>query len=156
MDQHGKKVHFYSDLVKGKVVAINAIFTTCTTICPLMGANFYKLSKVLGDDTKVNLISISIDPIVDTPERLKQWSSGFGKVVPEWTLLTGPKADIDGLLKALQIFTPEKQDHAPVVLIGRDGAGDWARASALLPPSRLADLIRARLALATSHPMPKP
>jgi cytochrome oxidase Cu insertion factor (SCO1/SenC/PrrC family) len=153
IDQHGKKVHFYSDLVKGKVVAINAIFTTCTTICPLMGAKFYRLGKVLGDDAdKVRLISISIDPIVDTPERLEQWSTGFGKAAPDWTLLTGPKADVDGLLKALQIFTAEKQDHAPVVLIGGDGAGDWARASALLSPASLAEIIRARVELAQQNP----
>ncbi len=158
VDQHGKTVHFYSDLVKGKVVAINTIFTTCTTICPLMGANFHKLSKLLGDEanSKVSLISISIDPMVDTPERLKEWSSEFGKVTSDWTLLTGPKADIDGLLRALQIFTPEKLDHAPVVLIGRDGADDWARVSALLPPARLADLIHARLTLAAGHSTSQP
>jgi protein SCO1/2 len=76
-------------------------------------------------------------------------------VGPEWTLLTGSKADIDSLLKALQIFTAEKQDHAPVVLIGSDGAGNWARASALLPPPRLADLIRSRLAAVAVRPKPE-
>src|SRR5580658_2937131 len=50
VDQHGKKVHFYSDLVKGKVVAINTVFTTCTTICPLMGANFAKLSNLMSEE----------------------------------------------------------------------------------------------------------
>src|SRR5215471_11601011 len=62
VDQSGKKVHFYSDLVKGKVVAINTIFTTCTTICPVMGANFARLSRLLSEEGKLNLISISIDP----------------------------------------------------------------------------------------------
>lgn len=148
-NQHGEKVHFYSDLVKGKVVAINTIFTTCSTICPLMGANFSKLRKMLGGgaNQKVNLISISVDPAVDTPERLNEWSRGFGQMGPGWTLLTGPKADVDSLLKALQVFTADKLDHSPVVLIGGDEAGDWARASALLPPSRLASLLQARLEL---------
>src|SRR5271165_739082 len=115
VDQHGKKVRFYSDLIKGRVVAINTIFTTCTTICPLMGANIAKLSKMLSDagDNQVNLISISIDPVVDTPQRLDEWSRKFGPTGTDWTLLTGPKPEIDGLLKALQVFTPEKQDHAP-------------------------------------------
>ena len=146
-DQNGKPVRFYSDVVKGRVVAINTIFTTCTTICPLMGANFAKLGKLLDrKDGKLSLVSISIDPVVDTPERLKEWSGAFGQTGVEWTLLTGSKANVDTVLKALQVFTADKQDHAPIVLIGGDSAGDWARASALLPPTKLAELIQARLA----------
>jgi protein SCO1/2 len=148
IDQNGKKVHFISDLVRGKVVAINTIFTTCTTICPLMGANFSKLSRCIPDKSrgKLNLISISIDPLEDTPQRLKQWSSTFGQSGAAWTLLTGAKPDIDRLLKALQVFTADKQDHAPVVLIGGEGAETWSRASALLPPAGLAGLIQTQLA----------
>ena len=148
VDQHGKKVHFYSDLVKGKVVAINTIFTTCTTVCPIMGANFARLRNLLGEvaGRRVELISISIDPVADTPERLAEWSSRFSShQEPGWTLLTGPKADVDRLLKALQIFTADKQDHAPVVLIGGEGAGNWSRASGLMPPPQLAELIHGRL-----------
>jgi protein SCO1 len=153
IDQHGNTVHFYTDLVAGKVVAINTIFTTCTTICPLMGTNFGKLKKLLDDEVgrRALLISISIDPVVDTPQRLQEWSSRFGRAGPGWTLLTGSKADIDTLLKALQVFTADKQDHAPVVLIGGEGTGDWARASALLPPSQLAQLIDTRVQLMSSH-----
>jgi protein SCO1/2 len=118
-----------------------------------MGANISRLRKILGDDNsgKVRLISISIDPVVDIPERLEQWCNKFGQAEPGWTLLTGPKEDIDSLLKALQVFTAEKQDHAPVILIGGDSAGNWSRASALLPPSRLAELIQARLGLMAGH-----
>ncbi|WP_263352897.1 SCO family protein [Acidicapsa acidisoli] len=153
IDQHGHTVHFYTDLVKGKVVAINTIFTTCTTICPLMGARFAKLSRLIqdADPSKVRLISISIDPLTDTPEKLDEWSHKFGNVGPAWTLLTGKKDDVDSLLKALEIFTADKQEHTPVVLIGVGGSTDWARASALLPPAKIADLIHARLASATTN-----
>jgi protein SCO1/2 len=146
LDQHGRKVHFYSDLIAGKVAVINTIFTTCSTICPLMGASFSKLSRSLGEESrgKVSLISISIDPGFDSPERLDEWSRTFGKPGPAWTLLTGPKTEIDALLKALEIFTAEKLDHAPVALIG-DGTGPWVRASVLETPNRLRELIRARL-----------
>jgi protein SCO1/2 len=152
VDQHGRKLHFYSDLVKGKVVAINTVFTTCTTICPLMGAKFSRLSRMLGDEGhgKVNLISISVDPETDTPERLDAWSREFGEPGADWTLVTGAKNDVDTLLKALQTYTADKQEHLPVVLIG-DGTGGWARASALLPPSQLADLLHARLQSASGR-----
>jgi cytochrome oxidase Cu insertion factor (SCO1/SenC/PrrC family) len=147
VNQHGERVRFYSDLVKGRVVAINTIYTTCTTICPLMGANFASLSRLLAKrgDGNINLISISIDPVTDTPARLDQWSRGFGEPGPGWTLLTGSKADVDGLLKALRIFTLDKDDHTPVALIGNAVGVDWTRASALMPPARLAELIDARV-----------
>ena len=134
--------------MEGRVVAINTIFTTCTTICPLMGANFAKLSRLMAGEGRgrLHLISITVDPAEDTPERLKQWSAAFGKTGVDWTLLTGPKSDIDRLLKALQVFTPDKQSHTPVMLIGGGTENGWTRASAMLPPQTLADLIRKRIA----------
>jgi protein SCO1 len=153
LNQHGEKVRFYSQLIQGKVVAINTIFTTCTTICPPMGISFSRLRKLLADHASqdVNLISITVDPEVDTPERLDKWSRQFGEMGPGWTLLTGSKADVDTLLKALRILTADKQEHQPVVLIGGDQGGDWVRASALLPPARLAELIRTRLDRVAPH-----
>jgi len=144
VNEHGEKVRFYSDLIKGKTVAINTIFTTCTTICPLMGANFAKVRKLIGDRPDVTLISISIDPTEDTPARLSQWQHGFGATGQGWTLLTGDRNDVLALLKALQVFTPDKQDHQPVVLVGGDGASAWSRASALMPAADLAQLILSR------------
>jgi protein SCO1 len=141
VNQRGEKVHFYSDLIKGKTVAINTIFTTCTTICPLMGANFAKVRKLIGDRPDVTLISISIDPTEDTPARLDEWQRGFGASGAGWTLLTGDRNDVLALLRALQVFTPDKQDHEPVVLVGGDGATTWSRASALMPAADLTKLI---------------
>ena len=80
VDQDGRPVRFYTDLVKGQVVAMNFVFTSCGTICPPMGANFAKLQKILGGrpGPHVRLISVSIDPANDTPERLKAWAAKFG------------------------------------------------------------------------------
>jgi protein SCO1/2 len=145
VNQHGERVRF-RDMVKNNVVAINFIFTTCTTICPPMGANFAKLQKLMGDRVgrDVRLISISVDPATDTPERLKAWSEQFA-AGPGWTLLTGPRPDVVKLLKALQVFTADKWDHAPVVLIGSEVTGHWARANGLAAPSELMDIITAAI-----------
>lgn len=153
LNQRGERVHFYSDLVRGKIVAINTIFTTCTTICPPMGVNFSRLRRMLGERAgrDVNLISITVDAEIDTPERLDRWSRQFGEMGPGWTLLTGPRKDVDELLKSLQVFSADKQDHAPVALIGGDGAGDWVRASALLTPARLDEIIQSKLNLIARH-----
>jgi protein SCO1/2 len=142
VDQDGKPLRFYSDLVKGKVVAVNFVFTTCTTICPPMGANFAKLQKVLGERVgqDVHLISVSVDPSTDTPERMKAWGQKFG-AGPGWTLVTGDRNEITRLLKALGVYTPDINDHSPLVLVGNDAKGQWTRAYGLAAPAKVAELI---------------
>jgi protein SCO1/2 len=147
VDQNGNRVRFYTDLIKGRLVAINTIFTTCTTICPVMGANFGKLGQMLPAEArgKARLISISIDPLVDTPERLNEWSAARGRGGSDWTLVTGPKADIDAVLKALQVFTADKNSHQADVLIGGDGVTTWVHESALKPPGEILKLMQSYL-----------
>lgn len=139
LDQDGKKLRFYSDLVQGKVVAINFIYTTCTTICPILGATFANVQGQMGERSgrDFSLISISVDPVTDTPSRLKAWAAKFN-AKPGWTLVTGKKPDIDKLLKSLGATTAQKEDHPPLVLIGNDPKGLWTRAYGLMP---LTDLI---------------
>jgi protein SCO1/2 len=135
IDQNGRTVHFYKNLIEGRTVAINFIFTTCTTICLPMGANFAHLEKMLGARAghEVNLISVSIDPETDTPARLKVWAGRFHGG-PGWTLVTGSKPEIDRLLKALGAFTADKQDHSSLALIGNARTGEWIRQNALASP----------------------
>ncbi|HEY3839086.1 MAG TPA: SCO family protein [Bryobacteraceae bacterium] len=144
INQHGQKVHLYSDLIKGHTFIINTIFTTCTTICPRMGSNYSSLQKILKarGAHNINLISISIDPLVDTPERLRRWSETFG-AAPEWTLLTGTRSNVDTVLQALRLFAADKNEHTSMVLIGDESGTSWTRADALTAPSRLADIVLA-------------
>ncbi len=142
LDQDGRKVRFYTDLVKGKTVVVNFIFTTCTTICPPLGATFARVQKDLGERAgrDVHLISISVDPAVDTPERLKAWGAKF-HAGPGWTFVTGAKPQVDELLRALAASTARPQDHSPTVLIGNDARGQWTRTYGLAKPSQLVKLI---------------
>lgn len=141
IDQHGKPVRFYGDLVKGRIVVMNFIFTSCTTICSPMGANFAALQKRLGDRRDVALISVSIDPGMDTPARLKSWSARF-HAQPGWTLVTGRKSDIDRLLKGLRVYSANPFSHAPVAIVGSDATGRWERVSGLLPADKMAGMIK--------------
>ncbi|HEX3531109.1 MAG TPA: SCO family protein [Thermoanaerobaculia bacterium] len=139
LDQDGKPVHFYSDLVHGKVVMMSFIFTSCTTVCPPLGATFAKVQKLLGD-RDVRLISVSVDPANDTPERLKAWAQKFGGG-PGWTLVTGDKDNVTKLLKGLGVYTANAAEHSPLVLIGNDAQNRWTRAYGLAPPAKLVELI---------------
>lgn len=135
--QDGTPVNFYSDLVKGKVVAVNFVFTSCTTVCPPLGAIFGKLQ---GERANAQLISVSIDPEVDTPERLKTWSKKFG-AKPGWTLVTGKKDDITRLLKALNAYSPDYVNHQPVTLVGNDATGTWKRSYGFTSATKLAAML---------------
>ena len=142
LDQNGNALHFYSDLIKGKTVAINFIFTNCTTICPPLAATFARVQKDLGDKTgrDVHFISISIDPLTDTPERLKAWGAKF-KAGDGWTFVTGDKQEIDKLLNALGASVSRREDHTPTVIVGNDLKGVWTRTYGLARSAQMEGLI---------------
>jgi cytochrome oxidase Cu insertion factor (SCO1/SenC/PrrC family) len=141
-DQNGQRLNFYTDLVKGKTVLINFIFTTCTTICPPLTATFRRVQQELGERVgrDVQLISVSVDPTVDVPERLKSFADKF-KAGPGWSFVTGSKQDIDQLLKSLGAYTGDKNDHTPMVLVGNDAAHFWTRTYGLTAPSTLVKVV---------------
>ena len=142
LDQDGNKLHFYTDLIRNKTVAINFIFTNCTTICPPLAATFARLQKEMGDKAgkDVHLISISVDPVTDTPERLKAWGAKF-KAGPGWTFVTGEKQEIDRLLNALGAAVSKREDHTPALIIGNDAKGVWTRTYGLARTTQIVGLI---------------
>lgn len=144
LDQDGNARHFYTDLVKGKTVAINFIFTNCTTICPPLGATFARVQRdLLGKD--VQFISVSVDPLTDTPERLKAWGAKF-KAGASWTFVTGSKPEIDQLLRALGASTARREDHTPSVIVGNDAKDVWTRTYGLAKTTQMVSLIENVLA----------
>jgi cytochrome oxidase Cu insertion factor (SCO1/SenC/PrrC family) len=140
-DQDGNSHTFYRDLVRGKTVAINFIFTTCTGVCPPMTATFRRVQENLSQRTSgVQLISISVDPTTDTPARLHEFAAKF-KAGPGWTFLTGDKTDIDAILRALGVAVANKNDHTPMILIGNERADYWTRVYGLSSPTTIAETI---------------
>ena len=134
--QYGEKVRFYDDLIKGKVVAINLIYTTCKYYCPLETARLVQLQKLLGDrmGKDVFFYSISIEPEHDTPQVLKDYAAKY-HVGPGWLFLTGKEADIKLLSQKLGLdMLPRADDpdgHTPHLLIGNDATGLWMKNAAL-------------------------
>ncbi|HYG64140.1 MAG TPA: SCO family protein [Thermoanaerobaculia bacterium] len=142
LDQEGRPVRFYSDLIKGRVVAVNFVFTSCTAICPPMGGIFGQVRQQLGSRAgqDVHLISVSVDPGTDTPARMKEWGARFG-AGPGWTLVTGPRAEIVQVLKAFGAYTADINAHTPQLVLGDDSRGEWTRAYGLAPPAKVMELI---------------
>jgi len=142
LDQDGNALHFYRDLIKDKTVAINFIFTNCTTICPPLAATFARVQKEMGDRVgkDVHFISISVDPLTDTPERLKAWGAKF-KAGTGWTFVTGEKQEMDKLLNALGAAVSKREDHTPAMIIGNDAKGVWTRTYGLAKTGQIVGLI---------------
>jgi protein SCO1/2 len=134
--QHGKKVRFYDDLIKGKVVAIELIYTTCKYNCPLETARMVQLQKLMGNrmGKDVFFYSITIEPEHDTPEVLKAYADKY-HVGPGWLFLTGKEADIKLISRRLGLDSlPNGNDpdgHTPSLLIGNEATGLWMKNGAL-------------------------
>ena len=144
--QDGASVRFYDDLLKGKIVAINLIYTTCKYACPLETARLSQVAKLLGDrmGRDVFFYSITIDPDQDTPQVLKEYAAKY-QAGPGWTFLTGKKDEIDIISKKLGLYSandPSNPDgHQPFLLIGNEATGQWMRNSAVDNPKFMARTI---------------
>lgn len=158
--QDGKTVRFYDDLLKGKSVAINVVFTDCKDSCPLETANLVQLQRILGERIGKDLFfySISIDPQRDTPEVLKAYAEKFGAGGPGWLFLTGKPEDIKLITKKLGLIrdrdkpTSREGHHTPWLMLGNEPTGQWTRNSALDNPRFLAARIGTLLGWRDTQP----
>lgn len=142
LTQDNKPVRFYDDLLKDKIVLINFIFTSCKGVCSPMTANLLKVQSYLGDRaaSDIHMITISVDPTVDTPDVLKKYASSF-KVKPGWHFLTGDKESVDLVLSKLGALVKSRDEHSTVLLIGNMKTGEWTKIHAMLKPSQIADTV---------------
>lgn len=126
-NQKGERVKLRELLSGPQPVMLNYIYTSCTTICPVLSASFAQTQKALGNEARdIRMVSISIDPEHDTPARLRDYAQRF-KAGEGWELLTGSLADIVAVQKAFDAYRGNKASHIPLTLI-RAGAGDrWIR-----------------------------
>lgn len=94
IDQNGDS--FGLENVDGKVWVANFIFTSCATECPLLSRRMQEISEIFEGQDRVELVSISIDPRTDNPERLRKYAEAFGSR-PNWSFLTGETREIEFL-----------------------------------------------------------
>lgn len=146
INQNGEKMRFYSDLLKGKVVIINSFFGTCQASCLPLNRNLEKVQTALGDHVgkDVHIISISVDPTVDTAASLKEYAKKL-HAKPGWYFLTGEKENVDLALKKLGQFVTDKNDHLNIFIIGNEPTGLWKKAFGLAPTEELVKVVESVL-----------
>lgn len=129
----GARVSLRKEIDDGKPVILNFIFTSCTTICPVMSQTFAQVQSRLEDGGKVHLISISIDPEQDTPAQLLLYARKFG-AGPQWTFYTGtPEASIS-LQKAFDAYRGDKMNHVPATFLRAAPGKPWVRLEGFASP----------------------
>ena len=123
----GEPTTLSAELDGGKPVMINFIFTTCTTICPVMSGTFAQVQSELGPQAaEMRMVSFSIDPEYDTPERLRAYAQQFG-AGSQWQFLTGDLDDLIAVQKAFDVYRGNKMNHEPTTLMRRSPDEPWVR-----------------------------
>jgi protein SCO1 len=148
-DHNGRRLRFYDDVIRGKVVSINFIFTNCTDICPLDTAQLRRVQQILGDRVgrDVHMYSISLSPENDTPATLRRFMRTYD-VGPGWTFLTGSRADVDLIQRRLglrPVTAANLSQHDTSIITGNEATGQWIKRSAFENPQLLANLLGQRL-----------
>lgn len=135
VDNNGQEMSLAQQLDAEKPVMLNFIFTTCTTICPVLSASFYQVRLELGEEKQqLQMISITIDPEYDTPERLQTYAERY-KADAGWKFLTGEFEDIVAVQKAFDAYRGSKSNHEPLTFIRAPGADSWVRLEGLASAS---------------------
>jgi protein SCO1 len=141
-DQDGRRVDLYRDLMAGRVVVVQTFFTTCRGVCPATTRSFRALqerfSERLGKD--LVLISITVAPRDDTPERLRAYAREV-EAQAGWRFLTGSAAEVDAALRRFGQATQAPEGHSNVFLAGNDRTGLWKKLLGLAPPGEVGDAV---------------
>jgi protein SCO1/2 len=139
--QDGTVVNLGDELNDGRPVVLSFIYTSCTSVCPLISHTLAQLQTKLGDDAgRVHLVSISIDPEQDDPARLREYAKTFN-AGPEWQHYTGTLAASQTVQRAFDVYRGNKMEHIPATLIRPAPGAAWTRIEGFAT----ADQLRAEL-----------
>jgi len=139
-DQNGRALRFYSDVLKDKVVMLNVIFTHCTDACPLITRKLREVREAMGPAlaSQVTFVSISSDPLNDTPAALKAFAQQQGVDSANWLFLTGDKASVDLVLGRIGQFLPSPEQHSTQLIAGDVAGKRWSKIRPDAPPAAIA------------------
>lgn len=150
VDTHeGKKLRFYDDMVHGKIVVFNMMYSVCTGICPSNTANLLRVQEALGNrmGRDVFMVSMTLQPAFDTPEALRDYVRRYN-IQPGWTFLTGKPDEMDTIRRKLGFFNNDPAidqklaNHTGMLRIGNETLDRWFMMPALSPPQQIAHAIR--------------
>lgn len=142
-DQNGQTLRFYSDALQNRVVLLNVIFTRCEDACPLITRKLREVREALGDMAdQVTFISLTSDPLRDTPAVLKAYTLKQGVDDPNWLFLTGDKAQMDLVLGRIGQIIPSPEQHSTQLIVGDVANKRWSKIRPDAPPNAIAERLK--------------
>jgi len=142
VDADGRERKFVSDVIGDHIVVMDFVFTNCTNVCPVLSAVLGQVRHTLGEQVgkEIVLVSVSVDPVRDTPQRLKSYSKKYG-LTEGWLWLTGPKTQVEDVLIGLGAYSVNFEDHPSMVLVGDARTGQWSRFFGFPSPKRIVEQV---------------
>ena len=142
-DQNGNTLRFYSDALDNRVVLLNVIFTSCNDACPLITQKLKQVREVLGDKADgITFISLTSDPLRDTPAVLKAYTLNQGVDGPHWLFLTGDKAQMDLVLGRIGQVIPSPEQHSTQLIVGDVANKRWSKIRPDAPAAAIAQRLQ--------------
>jgi len=156
----GRKVRFYDDLVKGRIVTVNLAYTRCTGSCPTGFRALAEVQSLLGEAAgkDVFMYTLTLDPEHDTPAVLRAARKEYG-AGPGWTFLTGGPSAIEDVRRSLGLFDPnpkvdaDRSQHSGLLAMGNDPLDRWCRVPLGFRPQQIFDALQ-RVRLPASEWVP--
>lgn len=140
VDQNGQELRFYSDVLRGRTVLIDFIFTNCEDACPIATAKLNQLRNTLGErfGEEVFFVSISVDPDRDTPNHMKAFAAEQNADVPGWIWLTGKPEHVNRIVKRFGQYTEDFENHTTLMLAGNVPKKHWTKIQPMADVSQIA------------------
>jgi protein SCO1 len=131
--QDGKKMKFYDDMLKDKIVVLNMMYADCEGVCPTITMNLKRVQKILKDNIKHQIFfySMTVKPEVDTPAKLKEYAKMHRIDTREWTFLTGKPEEMDMIRHSIGFADPDpeidkdKARHSGMIRYGNEPMALW-------------------------------
>lgn len=142
IDQNGRKLRFYSDVLRGKTVLVSLFYVNCTGMCPIVNAALQLVQDELGDrqGKDIVLITVTLDPERDTPETIREYASRF-EPAEGWYFLTGKPEEMAEIIRRLG-HVGKIEAHKGMLMLGNVTEGVWTRARPNMPPPAIAAKLR--------------
>ncbi|NMG46158.1 SCO family protein [Aromatoleum toluvorans] len=147
LDQHSRERRLESDVIGDRVVVMDFVYTSCTTVCPVASAIMAEVQQKLAGRVgrEVALVSLTVDPVRDTPARLRDYARARG-AGEGWSWLTGSAPAVNDTLKGLGTWTPDFEDHPVVMMVGDGRTGKWTRFYGFADPAMLVAQVESLIA----------
>jgi cytochrome oxidase Cu insertion factor (SCO1/SenC/PrrC family) len=145
VDQNGARHRFYTDVIRGRVVLINFVYTHCKDACPMATQKLTQVRELLDEsiNKQIWFVSISIDPENDTPGAMKAFMNKLQVDENRWLFLTGEKRNLDLIVKRLGQYANQIEAHSTLMLAGNDRTRHWIRVMPMASPSGVAQQLQA-------------